>query len=53
MKDEYEQLCAVIRSRIMLSKPAPLMRAVPPPIPNEKRITQADIDREVEKRKQS
>lgn len=40
MKDQYEQLCAMIRSRGVLPKSKRLKHA----IPNEKRITQADID---------
>lgn len=44
MKDQYEQLCAMIRSRGVVPKSKRLKYAVPPPIPNEKRITQVDID---------
>lgn len=45
MKDEYEELCARIRSQGILPKTKPMNCATPPPVPSEKRITQADIDK--------
>lgn len=49
MRDEYEELCARIRSKITIAKVTPMKKDAEILNLSSPQITQSDIDREIEK----